>query len=59
MQDRPLTVTVLIPAHNEQATISRCVQAVQASTYPVERIIVAADSCTDRTAELAATTGPR
>ncbi|MGW6412977.1 glycosyltransferase [Streptomyces vinaceus] len=46
-------MTVLIPAHDEAATITRCVDAVRASTYPVQEIIVVADACTDETARLA------
>jgi poly-beta-1,6-N-acetyl-D-glucosamine synthase len=52
-----LTVTVLIPAHDEAATIERCVHAVRTSSYPVERIIVVADACTDNTAQLARAAG--
>ncbi|GHA01104.1 glycosyltransferase [Streptomyces echinoruber] len=52
-----LTVTVLVPAHNEADTITRCIAAVRASTYPVEQIIVVADACTDNTAQLARDAG--
>lgn len=52
-----LTVTVLIPAHNEAATIVRCIQAVRSSTCPVDRIVVVADACTDNTAQLARAAG--
>jgi glycosyltransferase involved in cell wall biosynthesis len=48
----PLSATELIPAHNEAATIEAVVTAIHASTYPIDRIIVA-DACTDNTAELA------
>ncbi|MHC3474652.1 glycosyltransferase family 2 protein [Streptomyces sp. 7R007] len=52
-----LTVTVLVPAHNEAATITRCIAAVRASTYPVQQIVVVADACTDNTAQLARDAG--
>ncbi|MEU1273015.1 glycosyltransferase family 2 protein [Streptomyces sp. NPDC005799] len=52
-----LTVTVLIPAHDEAATIERCIHAARTSSYPVERIVVVADACSDNTAELARSAG--
>lgn len=54
-----LTVTVLVPAHDEAATIGRCIAAVQASTYPVQEIVVIADACSDNTARLAKEAGTR
>jgi cellulose synthase/poly-beta-1,6-N-acetylglucosamine synthase-like glycosyltransferase len=56
-QPEPGSATVLIPAHNEAATIQRCITAVQAGGYPLERIIVVADACTDNTAKLAHAAG--
>lgn len=53
------TVTALIPAHNEGATIVECVESCWNQTYPVTEVIVAADSCTDNTAELARQAGAR
>jgi cellulose synthase/poly-beta-1,6-N-acetylglucosamine synthase-like glycosyltransferase len=53
----PGSATVLIPAHNEAATIQCCIAAVRAGGYPLERIIVVADACTDDTAELARAAG--
>lgn len=52
-----LTVGVLIPAHDEAETIVRCIQAVRASDYPVDEIVVVADACSDDTAELARLAG--
>ena len=52
-----LTVTVLVPAHDEAATIGRCINAIRTGSYPVERIVVVADACTDNTAELARLAG--
>ena len=47
------TATALIPAHNEEATIGEVVRACIESGYPLEDIFVVADSCTDRTAQVA------
>jgi poly-beta-1,6-N-acetyl-D-glucosamine synthase len=53
------TVCVLIPAHNEERTISWCVEWVKNSSYPVNRVIVVADACSpdDKTVEIARTYG--
>lgn len=52
-----LTVAVLIPAHNEEPTIGELVRAVLDQPYPIAQLIVVADSCTDRTADLARQAG--
>ncbi|WP_129312381.1 glycosyltransferase [Streptomyces sp. L2] len=52
-----LTVAVLIPAHNEEATIGELVRAVLDQPYPIAQLIVVADSCTDRTADVARLAG--
>lgn len=48
------TVSLLIPAHNEEAVIVRKLENALALDYPRERmeIVVASDGSTDRTAEL-------
>ncbi|WP_431809607.1 glycosyltransferase family 2 protein [Brevibacillus agri] len=48
------TVTVLVPAHNEELVISATVEHILQLNYPVEKlqVIVIADNCTDRTAEM-------
>jgi biofilm PGA synthesis N-glycosyltransferase PgaC len=48
-----LTASALVPAHNEAATIDALLEALKASTFPLEQIIVVADSCTDDTADRA------
>lgn len=53
----PITVAVIIPAHNEEPTIEQTVQSCLAQTYPIEQIIVVADNCTDSTAERARRAG--
>jgi cellulose synthase/poly-beta-1,6-N-acetylglucosamine synthase-like glycosyltransferase len=52
-----LTATVLIPAHDEGPAIAETVRACFDQPYPVERVIVVADSCTDDTAEYARRAG--
>lgn len=51
------SVAVLVPAHNEQETISDTVWAARCQTYPISQVIVVADSCSDDTASLARTAG--
>jgi len=50
-------VVVLIPAHDEEATVLAAIAAVRAQTVPVARIVVVADRCTDRTVPLARSAG--
>jgi cellulose synthase/poly-beta-1,6-N-acetylglucosamine synthase-like glycosyltransferase len=51
----PSRLLFLIPAHDEESLITGCVQSVLAQRYPRDcvRVLVIADNCTDRTAELA------
>jgi biofilm PGA synthesis N-glycosyltransferase PgaC len=48
---RPL-VSVLIPAHNEEKAIIRCLESVRKSSYRKIEIIVIDDASTDSTAQL-------
>lgn len=48
------TVSVLVPARNEEATIEACVRAALAQTVPVREVIVADDHSTDATAAILA-----
>jgi len=48
---------VLIPAHNEAASVVDLIKACQSQPYPLEDIVVVADSCTDDTAEKARQAG--
>jgi exopolysaccharide biosynthesis WecB/TagA/CpsF family protein len=45
-------VVVLVPAHDEEALLPRCLASLLAQDYPAERrrIVVIADNCTDGTA---------
>jgi exopolysaccharide biosynthesis WecB/TagA/CpsF family protein len=50
---------VLVPAHDEEALIGRCLASLCDQTYPRSfyRVVVIADNCRDNTAELAAAAG--
>jgi len=57
---QPATGTVepllfLVPAHNEELLIARCIDSLAAMDYPPNQrtILVIADNCTDRTAAIA------
>jgi len=53
----PVTVTVLIPAHNEESCIAETIRSLQEQSHSPERIMVVADNCTDRTPEIAHAAG--
>lgn len=53
----PVTLTVLIPAHNEAASLPSTLASLLAQSHPPQRIIVVADNCTDATAEAARAAG--
>ena len=53
----PVTVTVLIPAHDEAASIGATLDSLSAQEPAPDRIIVVADNCTDTTEEIAAAHG--
>jgi peptidoglycan-N-acetylglucosamine deacetylase len=52
LSDPPPSVTVLIPAHNEENVIEQTVSSVLASDLPNLRVIVVNDGSTDRTGAL-------
>jgi biofilm PGA synthesis N-glycosyltransferase PgaC len=52
-RQRTAKMLVLIPAHNEEATIGRNLNALLTQTRVPDRIVVIADNCTDRTEEIA------
>ena len=52
-----IKVSVIIPAHNEEKYVVRCIDSVKLAASCVKcgvEIIVVCNRCTDRTAELAA-----
>ncbi|MBU6245105.1 MAG: glycosyltransferase family 2 protein [Actinomycetales bacterium] len=50
---RPIKVTVLIPAHNEEFSLPTTLAALAQQRRRPDRVIVIADNCTDRTAQIA------
>ena len=52
-------VTVLVPAHNEQTLIGRCVRSVLGAGVSGVDVLVVAHNCTDATAERAKSAGAR
>ncbi|MCW2830846.1 MAG: hydrolase [Aeromicrobium sp.] len=53
----PVTITVLIPAHNEEQLIAATIASLQSQSHRPERIIVVADNCSDSTVEIALSAG--
>jgi hypothetical protein len=54
------TASVLIPAHQEEAVIGRCLSALLAAAAPGEfDVVVVANGCTDGTARVVRSYGPR
>jgi cellulose synthase/poly-beta-1,6-N-acetylglucosamine synthase-like glycosyltransferase len=47
-----LRFLVLVPAHNEEQAIGRCLAAIAADRRPHDTVLLVADRCTDRTAEI-------
>ena len=52
-----MSISAVIPAHNAARFIEEAIRSVQAQTLQVSEIIVVADACTDRTAQIAAGLG--
>lgn len=50
--DAPL-ISVIVPAHNEEAAIEACIRSVMSQDYPNFELIVVDDRCTDKTLSLA------
>lgn len=53
----PVTITVLIPAHNEEACIAKTLESLLSQSLPPARVVVVADNCTDATVGLARAAG--
>jgi cellulose synthase/poly-beta-1,6-N-acetylglucosamine synthase-like glycosyltransferase len=51
--DGAATLAILVPAHDEEAAIGDTVDCLRAQLASGDRLIVIADNCTDRTAEIA------
>jgi biofilm PGA synthesis N-glycosyltransferase PgaC len=52
-----VTVTVLIPAHNEERSIGTTIASLMSQSHPPDRVLVVADNCTDSTLEVALRAG--
>lgn len=53
------TAAIIVPAHNEEASIAATVAALRAEANGIADLLVVADNCTDRTAEIARASGAR
>lgn len=54
-----LTVSVIVPAFNAEATLPACLAAIGRMTYPAAEVIVFSDGATDNTAAIAEASGAR
>ena len=52
-----LRFLVLVPAHNEESMVGRCLEAIESDCRPSDRVLVVADRCTDATAAIARSLG--
>jgi hypothetical protein len=50
---RELRLLIIIPAHNEERVIQRCLEAVESDRRSRDLVMVVADRCTDATAQIA------
>jgi len=50
---KDVSVSVIIPAYNEEKSIGRCLQSLANQTEKPDEIIVVDNNCTDRTAQIA------
>ena len=55
--DGAVTITALVPAHNEADRIGATLASLEAQTRRPDRVIVVADNCTDGTEEIARAAG--
>lgn len=55
----PLTITVVIPAYNEEKSIEATIRSVQAQSWPIKGIIVVDDCSSDKTGDIARSLGVR
>lgn len=53
----PVTVTVLIPAHDEEQSLPGTLASLLSQSHRPERVVVVADNCTDATADVARAAG--
>jgi cellulose synthase/poly-beta-1,6-N-acetylglucosamine synthase-like glycosyltransferase len=53
----PVTVTVLVPAHDEEERLGATLASLLGQSHPPERVVVVADNCTDATPGIARRAG--
>ncbi len=53
----PLRMTVVVPAHDEQLLLRRCIHSLLADLPPDSSVLVVAHNCTDGTAQVASDAG--
>jgi cellulose synthase/poly-beta-1,6-N-acetylglucosamine synthase-like glycosyltransferase len=53
----PVTVTVVIPAHDEEGRLPATLASLRTQSLPPDRVVVVADNCTDDTAGVARAAG--
>lgn len=56
---RTAKIVVVVPAHNEEGTIGRTIEALLTQTRRPDRIVIVADNCADATADIARSYGKR
>lgn len=54
-----MTFSVIVPAHNEEARIGKCLESIFTQSYKNFECVVIADACTDKTKEVAESYGAR
>lgn len=59
MTHKSAPISVIIPAHNEERFIGEAIRNVQKQSLAVSELVVIADACEDRTAEIAAGLGAK
>ncbi len=50
-------LVALMPAHNEEQMLPQAIESLLLQTHPPDRVVVIADNCTDRTEEIAHSSG--
>lgn len=53
IQSKKLTLSIVIPAHNEEDHIQECLQSIVTQTVPPDEVIVVDNNCTDQTIQIA------
>jgi len=53
----PVSLTVLIPAHNEESCLGATIASLLEQSRPPDRVVVVADNCTDGTVDVARSAG--